>query len=94
MLVDYLRGRAFRRFAGTPLRLLVTGFAGVGGLKQAPKAVFQLSDGPLQGAELSNPLLSRRTCASQMMGGATLQTRVERIAPGNKARRQQPDSIS
>src|ERR1700732_2524087 len=23
---DYLRGRAFRRFAGTPLRLLVTGF--------------------------------------------------------------------
>jgi hypothetical protein len=65
----------------------------VGCLKQIPNAVFQQFDRPLQGAELSNP--HYRDGHVQVKGwGAQHFNRVERIAPGNKARWQQPDSIS
>ena len=54
-LGDYLRGRASRRFAGTPLRLLVTGFVVSAASNNCRIPVFQQFDGPLQGAELPNP---------------------------------------
>ena len=65
----------------------------VGCLKQMPNAVFQQSDGPLQGAELSNPHY-RDGHVQLKRWGAQHFNLVERIVPGNKSRWQQPDSIS
>jgi len=69
------------------------GLRGVGCLKQLTKTVFQQLDGLLQGAELRSPdyrdgrvqVKSRRT---QDFHGA------DRMIPNNKARRQQPDTIT
>jgi hypothetical protein len=58
-----------------------------------PNAVFQQFDSPLQGAELSNPHY-RDGHVQVKRWGAQYFNRVERIVPGNKARWQQPDSIS
>src|SRR5262249_8758078 len=65
----------------------------VGCLKQMPNASFQQSDGPVQGAELSNS----HKCDGhvQFKGwGAQHLNRVERFVQSDKARRQQPESIS
>jgi len=58
-----------------------------------PNAMFQQSDGPLQGAELSNPHY-RDGHVQLKRWGAQHFNLVERIVPGNKSRWQQPDSIS
>ncbi len=65
----------------------------LGCLKHMTNAVFQQFDGPLQGAELSNPHHRDGHVQVEMMGDATLQPCRE-IVPGNKARWQQADSIS
>src|SRR5207244_10484814 len=64
-----------------------------GRLKQLPNAVFQQSDGLLQGAELSNPhyrdgRVQVKRWRTQYFHG------IDRVIPDNKASRQQPDSIS
>src|SRR5438067_2273905 len=58
-----------------------------------PNAMFQKSDGPLQGAELSNPHY-RDGHVQLKRWGAQHFDFIERIVPGNKSRWQQPDSIS
>src|SRR5215468_10389707 len=65
----------------------------VGCLKQMPNAIFQQFDSALQGAELSNP--HYRDGHVQFKGwGAQHLNRVERFVQSDKARRQQPESIS
>src|SRR6201981_2436370 len=58
-----------------------------------PNAMFQQSDGPLQGAELSNPHY-RDGHVQLKRWGAQHFNLIGRIVPGNKSRWQQPDSIS
>src|SRR5258708_12882196 len=68
------------------------GLRGVGCLKQLPKPVFQLFDGLPQGAELPNPdyrdgRVQLKRWGTQYFHG------IDRMIPGNKASRQQPDTI-
>src|SRR5437764_5852782 len=65
----------------------------VGCLKQMPNAMFQQSDGPLQGAELSNPHY-RDGHVQIKRWRAQHFNLVDGNCPGNKASWQQPDSIS
>src|SRR5215510_3501477 len=64
-----------------------------GSLKQFPNAVFQQSDGLLQGAELSNPH-DRDGRVQGKRWGTQYFHAVDRVMPDNEASRQQPDSIS
>jgi len=69
---DYLRDCDFRRFAGTPLRLLVTGF--VCWLPQTnAECRVPTVRRPSPKRRVVRPALLRRTSATQMTGGATLQ---------------------
>src|SRR5438552_4388774 len=65
----------------------------VGCLKQLPNAVFQQSDGLLQGAELSDPH-DRDGRVQVKRWGTQYFHGIDRVTPDNKASRQQPDSIS
>src|SRR5580704_19609303 len=69
------------------------GLRGVGCLKQLPKPVFQQFDGLPQGAELPNPddrdgPMHVKRWGTQYFHG------IDRMIPGNKASRQQPDAIT
>src|SRR5215469_11373382 len=69
------------------------GLRGVGCLKQMLNAVFQQFDSPLQSAELPGP----HDCdgQGQLKGrGAKHFDCADEFFPGDKAMRQQPDSIS
>jgi len=77
MLGDYLRGRAARRFAGTLLRLLVTGFL-VSAASNRCECRVQQSDRPLQGAELPNPDIATDRCKSNDGGRNTFTGSIER----------------
>jgi hypothetical protein len=90
---DYLGGRAARRFAGTPLRCLRHGLQGVGCLKQLAKPVFQQFDGLPRGTELPNPDY-RDGSVQVKRWGAEYFHGIDRTIPGNKASRQQPDTIT
>jgi hypothetical protein len=52
---DYLRDCDFRRFAGTPLRLLVTGFVVLAAPNKCRMPCSNSSTATLQSAKLSNP---------------------------------------
>src|SRR5205807_2597856 len=81
---DYLGGRAFRRFAGTLLRLLVTGFLVLAALN---KCRMPCSNSPT--AHSKAPSCPTRTIATAMCNskdGGRNTNLVERIVPGNKSR--------
>ena len=65
----------------------------VGCLKQLPKPVFQLFHGLPQGAELPNPHYSDGRVQVKRWGTQYFHG-VDRTNPGNKASRQQPDTIT
>ena len=89
---DYLGDRAARRFAGTPLRCLVTGFGVSAALNNCPNPCSNSSTASPR-RQVARPGLSRRTGASQTMGDAIF-SRLNRMIPSNEASRQQPDTIT
>jgi hypothetical protein len=69
------------------------GLRGVGCLKQLPKPVFQQFDGLPQGAELPNPDYRDGPVQVKRWGTQYFHG-IDRMIPGNKASRQQPDTIT
>ena len=66
---------------------------GVGCFKQLPKPVFQQFDGLPQGAELPNPDYRDGPVQVKQWGTQYFHG-IDRMIPGNKASRQQPDTIT
>ena len=89
---DYLRGRAARRFAGTTLRCLVTGVV-VSAASNNCRNPCSNSSTAFPKAELPNPDYRDGPVHVKRWGPQYFHG-IDRMIPGNKARRQQPDTIT
>ena len=90
---DYLGGRAARRFAGTPLRCLVTGFGVSAASNNCRNPCSNSSTAFPKAPSCPAGTIATDGCKSND-GGRNIFTVSNRMIPSNEASRQQPDTIT